>query len=713
MKRAAHDLALHIARLFGALALVIAFTAPLHAASPPAPPADQDAKVRELLKLLDDPQVQAWIKTEAAGQVPQAEAKPDTSGEIEDRISARFTAIREHLKGLLTVIPELPAQFQRAFRALSRETEGRGQFEILGYLLAFLLLGLAVERLFLWSTTRLRHWIRGMATETVGQRFAELGARFAYQAATVVIFGIASLGVFLIFDWPPLLREILLLYLIALLELRLTLVAIDFLLGPKEAGPEALQVVPTSPGAARFWRKRIVAAVGWFAFGYATVFSLRTLGFDLEAGRLVAYILGLGLLAIALDVVWHRPVEDADVAPRRRAVAWLQSIYCVLIWVLWVSSANALMWFLILCAVIPWAIHCMQRSVTHLTRPAPSDDVAIAPTFLQTALKRGLRALIIIAGAFFLVDRWNIDLTALVSGDTPIIQLVRGLVSSVVIIIIADFGWQITRTAIDRKIMEQPLSSDTNDEVWRRQARLKTLLPIMRNLLLIVVIVMVGLMVLASLGVNIGPLIAGASVVGVAIGFGAQTLVRDIISGMFYLLDDAFRVGEYIQSGNFKGTVESFSLRSVKLRHHRGPVYTVPFGVLGAVENMSRDWVIDKLSIGVTYNTDLNKVKKIIKDIGKQLAEDPELKSKILETLKMQGVEQFGDYAIQIRMKMMTKPGEQFVIRRRALAMIKQAFDANGIGFAFPTVQVAGGEASPAELASAAQQVLPKPAARA
>ncbi len=105
---------------------------------------------------------------------------------------------------------------------------------------------------------------------------------------------------------------------------------------------------------------------------------------------------------------------------------------------------------------------------------------------------------------------------------------------------------------------------------------------------------------------EIGPLIAGAGIVGVAVGFGSQTLVKDVISGVFYLLDDAFRVGEYIQSGSYKGTVESFGFRSVKLRHHRGPLFTVPFGVLGAVENMSRDWVIDKMTIGVTYDADLD-----------------------------------------------------------------------------------------------------------
>jgi small-conductance mechanosensitive channel len=129
----------------------------------------------------------------------------------------------------------------------------------------------------------------------------------------------------------------------------------------------------------------------------------------------------------------------------------------------------------------------------------------------------------------------------------------------------------------------------------------------------------------------------------------------------------------------------------VKLRHHRGPLTTVPFGELGAVQNLSRDWVIDKVTIGVTYDTDLDLVKKIIKDVGRQLAADPEFAPHILEPLKMQGVEQMGDFAIQVRLKMMTKPGEQFVIRRRAYALIKKAFDANGIKFAFPTVTVSGG----------------------
>jgi small-conductance mechanosensitive channel len=152
-------------------------------------------------------------------------------------------------------------------------------------------------------------------------------------------------------------------------------------------------------------------------------------------------------------------------------------------------------------------------------------------------------------------------------------------------------------------------------------------------------------------------------------------------------------------------------LRSVKLRHQRGPLFTIPFGTLGAVQNMSRDWVIVKDVIGITYDSDVDKAKKLIKQIGLELAKDPDLGPNILQPLKMQGIEQFGEYSINIRTKIMTKPGEQFVIRRRANAMIKKAFDENGIHFAFPTVQLAGGGNADAAAAAATAQKLLKPEA--
>lgn len=149
---------------------------------------------------------------------------------------------------------------------------------------------------------------------------------------------------------------------------------------------------------------------------------------------------------------------------------------------------------------------------------------------------------------------------------------------------------------------------------------------------------------LSSLGVEIAPPIAGAGIFGVAVGL---------------------------------------------LRRHRGPIFTVPYGQLGAVENRSRDWVIDKMTMNLTCDTDLDKAKKVVKQVRKVLAADPEFARHIIEPRKMQGVEQFGDFAIQLRTKMMTRPDEQFVIRRKACAMLEKAFDESGIKFAFPTVQMA------------------------
>ena len=267
-------------------------------------------------------------------------------------------------------------------------------------------------------------------------------------------------------------------------------------------------------------------------------------------------------------------------------------------------------------------------------------------------------------------------------------RLVRGAFNVAVIGLVADFVWHLASTAIDSRLQTAEEDGPTETDEARRRARLRTLLPIMRNVLFILIAITAVLMALSSMGVQIGPLLAGAGVVGIAVGFGAQTLVKDIFSGVFFLLDDAFRVGEYIQSGSFKGTVEAFSLRSIKLRHHRGALFTVPFGELGAVQNMSRDWVIDKLSVGVTYDTDVDKVKKVIKQVSKEIMAEPELAENIIQPLKMQGV-------------------EQFVIRRRAYSLIKHAFDANGIKFAFPTVTVAGGgEPSTAATAQQALQLV-------
>jgi moderate conductance mechanosensitive channel len=575
-------------------------------------------------------------------------------------------------------------------------------------------LGAGVEWLFRKATQRARSHLDTLPSETVRARLHLVALRFAFAVGLVAAFALGSVGPFLALDWPPLLREMLFGYLVAFLVLLIAIVVGRFLLAPRE---ERFRVIPMDTAAARFWHRRLVAFVGWFAFGWVTVGLGSTLDYTLEARQLVAYVLGLGLVAIALEAVWRRPavLAEGGEAPspvthrfgRGTANAAL-SIGIVLLWVLWVIHAMPSFWLVLVVIMLPLTISITRRAVENFLRPPGSSQLTDgAPSVLAVCIERGIRALLIIGAVAVLTWGWGVDLANFRTQETLVGRLADGVLSTVVILLIADFLWQATKTAIDRKLAEAADVGQPNTDEARRRARLRTLLPIFRNILFVVVIVVAAMMALAALGVQIGPLIAGAGVLGVAVGFGAQSFVRDVIAGMFYLLDDAFRVGEYIQAGNYKGTVESFSIRSVRLRHHRGPVYTVPFSLLGAVQNQSRDWVIDKIAIGITYDSDLTLAKKLIKQIGLDLAKDPEYAPLILEPLKMQGVDNLGDFAVQIRAKMMTLPGEQFVIRRQAYAMIKKAFDENGIKFAFPTVQVAGeGEPSTAAVAQRALELM-------
>jgi small-conductance mechanosensitive channel len=213
-------------------------------------------------------------------------------------------------------------------------------------------------------------------------------------------------------------------------------------------------------------------------------------------------------------------------------------------------------------------------------------------------------------------------------------------------------------------------------------------MPLLRIALAIVIGVVALLVVLSDLGVNITPLIAGASVFGLAISFGSQTLVRDIVSGVFYLADDAFRVGEYIDCGKAKGTVEGFTLRSIRLRHQNGQIHTIPFGQLGQITNFSRDWATLKFNLRFARDTDLEKLRKTVKKIGQDMLEDPELKDEFFEPLKMQGVADILDNAIVVRFKFTVRPNKPTFVQRQAVKRMVAAFGPAGIQFASNTVAV-------------------------
>jgi small-conductance mechanosensitive channel len=280
---------------------------------------------------------------------------------------------------------------------------------------------------------------------------------------------------------------------------------------------------------------------------------------------------------------------------------------------------------------------------------------------------------------FWLLRIWGLDVEIGRRVTAAAFQISIGIIISFII-------WKAIEAAIHRRLAEiQQFDAGEDDE---REAggeggsRLGTILYLVRKFVLVGLSCVVILIVLSATGVDITPLLAGAGVVGLAIGFGSQTLVKDIVSGIFYLVDDAFRIGDYVDSGKLQGTVEHISIRSMKLRHARGMVHTIPFSELGAVTNYSRDYIIEKLNVRVPFDADLRKIKKIIKKINDEISQDEELGAKLLGPIKSQGVKELQDSAIVMRIKFKTKPGEQFIIKREVFDRLQKAFEKAGIEFA-------------------------------
>lgn len=263
-----------------------------------------------------------------------------------------------------------------------------------------------------------------------------------------------------------------------------------------------------------------------------------------------------------------------------------------------------------------------------------------------------------------------------------------------VILTLALLFWQFTSNWIERKIEEsipKVEEVDSQDDEWgagTARGRSYTLLPMIRKFIGTVLVIMVIMTLLSSMGVDIGPLLAGAGVVGLAVGFGAQKLVADMFSGFFYLLDDAFRVGEYLEAGNVSGMVENITLRNVMLRHHRGMLQIVPHSELGPITNFMRGGIVVKFNLDFPYDADIDKIRKVIKKVGQAMLEDEEFGSDFIKPVKSQGVREISNSVMTIRVKFTAQPGTHFVIRREAFKRITEALKKQGIHYAHRKVIV-------------------------
>lgn len=715
------------------LAIVGLLTLASAGATQAPPPAGQPAvgapsptDVQDLLRLLGDPRMVEWLKQSAASRA----LEPQTTGSLSLRaeVGARITAARARIAELMRAwsnFPLIPDVIANAWQAELGPGEA---LRSLTYVIVFLFVGGGLEWLFWQYFHPLLMRIAHTRPASLGRRVAAAGGRLLLQVIGLAIFAIGSVGMFLTFPWPPFLERLVVDLLLAVVAVRALALLSRFVLAPRH--PQ-LRMVPLHDALALNVHRWHLVVASVFVGSLIVSDALSALaradsGSADAANAALAVSVALGAVTVATIVamIWSHWRAFSRLQPNAvgahsrfdpivfKILPISQTVVIATAYFLWVFGAFELMWTVLVLGTFLPASRLVRVIVDHVfdqataaVSPAfaaateasaapsgPNEEAKSAAAYAERlaiyrpVARRLARFALAAIALFILATAWGTNILAMSASPSLAGRAVKVAIDIIAVLLIADLVWAWAKTAIDRRLagyVAPPPGEPPGPE-----ARIATLLPLLRNMLLVAVLILVALTVLSSLGVNVAPLIAGAGVIGVAIGFGAQSLVRDIVSGIFFLIDDAFRVGEYIEIGDLRGTVESISLRSMRVRHHRGAIHTIPFGELKSLTNYSRDWAIMKLEFRVPFETDLGLVKKIVKQVGAELQADPSYGSQIIEPLKSQGVRRMEEFNMVIGMKFMARPGAQWVIRRDAFQKLRDAFDRHGISLAQRSVKV-------------------------
>ncbi|MFP5418992.1 MAG: mechanosensitive ion channel family protein [Gammaproteobacteria bacterium] len=258
------------------------------------------------------------------------------------------------------------------------------------------------------------------------------------------------------------------------------------------------------------------------------------------------------------------------------------------------------------------------------------------------------------------------------------------------VLLILAMAWLAVRLAGRAlKRLRTHMDQDTSD--LERSKRLKTLEQVSRYVIAVTITLISAMLVLSEIGISIAPILAAAGVLGIAVGFGAQSLVKDYFTGLFLLLENQVRQGDVVEVAGKGGLVEEMTLRYIRLRDYEGTVHYIPNGTIDTVTNRSRSFAYAVIDVGVAYREDIDEVFAVMRQVANELRADPDMAHRIEEDLEMAGVDQWADSAIVVRCRFKVRPLEQWGVRRAYLYRLKKAFDAAGIEIPYPHLTVYAG----------------------
>lgn len=496
----------------------------------------------------------------------------------------------------------------------------------------------------------------------------------------------------------------------AYLAVRLTLAGFQVLISPKHPG---LRLFTLSEAAAKHLYLTVRRLVFLAIFGMAAADILMGTGLSENMHNALSKIVSLAVYLLLIINVW---LVRHDVSQRIRdwgnpgsswalmrhilADIWVYAVIIsiALLWIVWAlgvvngfAQFMQIMWrsavvILLTIALVILALGSLDRLFYGQDNPQDQDAW---PVYHRWA-KRLVLLVLLAAGGITLLASWGMPIQLWFAPDTLARKLLSSLMTVSLAGLLAMFIWELSHRAVKKKITAWNLTGD-----HQRAARLTTLVPLLRAALIVVLLLVVAMTALSQLGINIAPLLAGASIVGVALGFGSQKLVQDFITGVFLLMEDAMQVGDSVTLAGVTGTVENLSIRTVRLRSGDGALHVVPFSSVSTVTNTNKGIGNVNFTIRVRADSDVDKVSRVIAEVGRAMRKDPVIGPVLRKDLALYGIDQLDGASLTFAGQLNTNDRSRAAVSRDFNRRIIEAFRQNHIALANPQERIVAEDTPP------------------
>ena len=694
------------ALLFSILASSALAQAPDPAPSPPAAAPLTSAEIEAVLATLTNDaereklvaQLRAVAEARRAVE-PAAVARP-FGARILDRLSEQLARLGGQVVAVGNYAVDVPDAWEWTEAQFSDPQRRERWAEILLKGIAALAAGILVEAVVRRLLLRPRRAVESRETERPLVRFVLLLIRTVLDMVPVLAFAAAAYAVLPFMDMDRQSRLAVLAIVNANVMVRISIGLARMALSPEVP---SLRFVGVSDAAASYIFARIKTLTAIGIYGYFFIRILYILGVSSAAYivllKLLGIVIAVWLIVLILrnrtwvaDKLRGRGADESGHRTLRSRLADLWHVlaitYVVAICGVWIMQVDEGFTYLFRATLLSIAVLVAARIATTLARQALRRGFTVGPDLqqafpsLQQHADRYLSVLgyvltgVIWAGAAAgLLWAWNVPLSRVAGPEVFGAGLRIGLVIGVAIA-----AWELLRAALARALRRAAAQGG----LGQPSARARTLVPLLEKFVLIVITIVVGLMVLAEIGVDIAPLLAGAGIIGIAFGFGAQSLVKDVITGLFILIEDQFAVGDVITAAGSTGTVEDISLRTIRLRTEDGTLHIIPYSEVGSTANLSKGYSQYIFNIGVAYREDIDQVMAALRTLGEEITRDPAYAGDILGPFQVAGVNELADSAVVIKCTIKTTTGAKWKIGREVNRRIKKRFDELGIEMPYP-----------------------------